>query len=430
MVLSLGLFLGISFVLIAGALVYDSSGYFGFASPVGIFYLLFVLFIYVGTILLKIGITLSYAESVPTYPLLLGIAIFVFALGAYTTKTILDFDSFEETYTYANRSVKSDIGTNVYLFVVIASMVLAFWVTLVYAQNGSPLLSDISYRSWAASMSWGMVAITLLLPFSSLLLLSYGYAKQNTLFWRCGIIALGLSLLFMLLTSRRYPVLDFGIWAVCLYTYLRFKEYVDMARILVYGAALAVPFFVGVQLVRHPEPGAIENVLIAAGRYMRNRILLSEATGVNYIFATFPQEHDFFGGALFVDQAISILPGFGHDVSFGSTLFDAVFAGEGGYMPPTFIGEMYADFGLIGYVGLFTWGGILQTIFVVFVRIRKTPLTVVLFAITSGLLGRSLIQGFLSPTNQIKYIVLFVLPLVLLSVTVPELRFVVSKRKL
>jgi hypothetical protein len=273
-----------------------------------------------------------------------------------------------------------------------------------------------------------MLGITLLLPLITLLTLVYGYAQQESLIWLAGIIALSATLAFMILTSRRYPILDFGIWTICLVSYLRFRNYSEMTRILLLSALVVIPFFLGMSFIRNPRFGDFQSMLIASWRHFRNRIFLTQATGVNYIFTAFPNTYDYFGAGFLVDRLVSILPG-GHSPSFGGELFDAVLAGDGGFLPPTLVGKLYFSFGGLGLVGLFVWGILLQTMFIAFVRIQKTPLTVVLFAVFSGLLGRSLIQGFLSPLNRIKYVFIFLLPLVLLALKLPEVRVVMRSEQ-
>ena len=418
------LVLGAFLVVISGLIILSANGFFGFVSPTGIFYGLFVVFIYIGTVLIHYDVTLPYAVPVESHPLLLGSAIFLFALGTAFPNLLLGFEPFRETKGYAEKQPTPGLNTNIRIAVMSVAGVLILWITIIYFRSGSPLLSTISFRSWVAAHSWPMLGITLFLPFITLLILVYGYSQQEVIIWRAGMIAFAATLIFMLLTSRRYPILDFGIWTICLISYLRFKNYFEMTRILLLSALVGIPFIVGISLIR--SPGALENTLAVGWRRLRNRIFLSQATGINYIFTTFPRTHDYFGVEFLLDRIVSILPGYGYGRSFGETLYNEVFTGRGGFLPPTLIGRLYISLGKIGLIGLFVWGALLQTIFIVFVRIKKTPLIVVLFAICSGLLGRSLIQGFLAPTNTIKYLVVFSLPLVLLALKLPEIKIAIQ----
>ena len=422
------LVLGILLVLISGLIVLCSSGFFGFVSPAGIFYGLFVIFVYVGTLLIHYGVTLSFAIPVESHPLILGGAIFAFALGTAVPKYLLGFESFKETRQYAKKRPEPRMNRNINKGLLMIASVLILWIAIVYLRSGSPLLSTISFQAWVAAHSWPMIGITLLLPFVALLTLVCGYAQQASLIWGAGIVALCITLAFMTLTSRRFPALDFGIWIICLISYLRFRNYSEMTRLLSVSALVVCPFFLGISLIRNPRPGAFESMLIASGRHLRNRIFLTQATGVNYIFTTFPHTYDYVGVEFLLDRLVSVFPGYRHRQSFGGKLFDTLLAGDGGFLPPTLIGKLYFSFGMFSLVGLFVWGILLQTVFITFVRIQKTPLTVVLFAVFSGLLGRSLIQGFLSPINRIKYVFILLLPLVLLALKLPEVRVVMRSK--
>lgn len=418
------LIVGILLVVVSGLIVLSSNGFFGFVSPTGIFYGLFVVFIYIGTVLIHYGVTLSFASPVESHPLILGVAIFAFALGTVVPTFLFVFDPFKETRRYASKRPKTRVNRSVHKGLLAIAGVLILWIAVVYLRSGSPLLSNVSFRAWAAAHSWPMIGITLFLPFIALLTLTYGYTQQDSLIWRAGILTLGTTLAFMILTSRRFPVMDFGIWTICLISYLRFRNYSEMTRLLLVSFLLAISFFLGISFVRNPRPGGLEGILIVSGRHLRNRIFLTQATGVNYIFTTFPHTHDYFGGEFLLDRLVSVLPGYGHAQTFGGELFDTVLAGDGGFLPPTLIGKLYLSFGGLGLIGLFIWGVLLQTVFVAFVRIQKTPLTSVLFAVFSGLLGRSLIQGFLSPVNRIKYLFLLLIPLVLIALKLPEMQVI------
>lgn len=421
-------FLSILLVSLAGLMILWSTGYFVMVSPAGIFYGLFVLFIFIGTILISVGDTLSYAQPVRPHPIELGLAISMFAAGVLLTSTVANFDAFAETQSYAYSPVVAKLNGNFYRALIPFLALLTVWIGWAFTKFGSPLFGGVAYVKWVSQLSWEMVGITVLLPFLTLLFLTVGYAKQDTRYWRLGVIALILTSGFMILTSRRYPMFDFAIWATCLYLYIRFRNFNQIGKILGYGLALGVTFFVGIELIRNPGPGPSEGAIAAGVRYLRNRIILSEATGVNYILEHYPQETGFLHGQFMADQLISLYPGLDRKIRVGNEIFDSVFTGEGGYLPPTMIGELYIDFGLAGFVGLFVWGVILQTVFMFFIRIPKTVINVVLFAVITGLLGRSLITGILTPINQLKYLALVLFPLILLGLKFPEVNVALGGR--
>lgn len=421
------LVLGTLLVLISGLVILISSGFFVFVSPMGIFYGLFVVFIYIGTIFIHYDVTLAYAVPVESHPLILGGAIFLFALGTVVPKYLFGFRSFKETRQYARKRPESWVNDNFQKGVLIIAGILVLWSIVVYLRAGSPLLSPIPYREWVAANRLLMLGVRLFLPLTTILILVYGYAQQESLIWRVGIVALGATFIFMILTSRRYPVLDFGIWIFCLASYVRYRNYSQITRILSVIVLVTIPFFLVISFIRAPVDGSFETVVIGVWRRLRNRIFLSQATSVNYIFTIFPHNRSYFGVEFLMRRVISILPG-GSAPSFGEELYNSVFAGSGGFVPPTLVGKLYFSLGRLGLVGLFIWGVLLQTIFIGFVRIQKTPLAVVLFALTSGLLGRSLIQGFLSPVNSIKYVFVLLFPLILVALKLPELRVAVGDK--
>ena len=72
---------------------------------------------------------------------------------------------------------------------------------------------------------------------------------------------------------------------------------------------------------------------------------------------------------------------------------DRVYEGTAGVMNAAFIGEAYANWGWIGVFGSIIWVGfIIALLFIVIMKIKKTPATLAFLAVMTQMIG-SMTQG-------------------------------------
>lgn len=215
--------------------------------------------------------------------------------------------------------------------------------------------------------------------------ISFGYLKQTgALRDRIWFLTmLGASCLILTYDLSKAPIVIFALG------FLMFRVLSDgrVSRTVFYafGAMallilLASYWFIG----KVTDP----SVLFAYNRGIGGRILLSQAAGTYFAFEHFPDTQPFIGFAS-LSTFISNAAGLEHSdraARIMMTIFNpaGVEAGKAAVMNSLFIAEAWANFGLIGvllapiYVGVF-----IQTIFLFFLRSKKTPVLLGVFAYLS-----------------------------------------------
>ncbi|GKW13270.1 polymerase [Pectobacterium carotovorum subsp. carotovorum] len=118
------------------------------------------------------------------------------------------------------------------------------------------------------------------------------------------------------------------------------------------------------------------------------RILLGQISGLPMMLDIFPNVHDHIGFAS-MSQALSELLGHGYverSARIAMEYFNprGVAEGTAGVMNTLFIGEAWANFGIVGVFISPIWVGFLiQTLYILFLRFDKNPLTLAFFAYSS-----------------------------------------------
>ncbi|HDK27937.1 MAG TPA: hypothetical protein ENG48_12730 [Candidatus Atribacteria bacterium] len=184
---------------------------------------------------------------------------------------------------------------------------------------------------------------------------------------------------------------------------------------------MILTLFISIGVHRYIKTGESSNIIELAFKVIERRIIQIEASTALFIIEKFPNRFPYFYGYTIWDKLKALLPGIRADFSFGHWLFAEFFAVRGyrgeriGFLPPTFIGEFYANFGLLSIVFLLIWGGLLQLFYIMFIRKCNTADYVILSSIAIAFLGRSALLSFYIPIyvslfSLFCYLVLFRLP--------------------
>ncbi|HNW81258.1 MAG TPA: O-antigen polymerase [bacterium] len=219
----------------------------------------------------------------------------------------------------------------------------------------TPVLSYISYAYYKMSKSKKDFVWFELMFFSSIMILTYNIAKSPLVTYLIG---------FLLL-----HILIEGSVSKKLFIFAGFISFVILAYLYLSTMGLGISDFASlVTSVNQGIPG---------------RILLSQSAGTFFSFDIFPDRHNFLG----ITSLSNILSGiFSIEKSDRSARIimsivmpSAIEEGTGGVMNTLFIGESWANFGLIGVVFAPIWVGfVIQWSYVTILKSKKTPLMLAL----------------------------------------------------
>lgn len=411
---------------LASFLIYKHSGRLNILDPALLFLLLYTIFIYIGTIFLYIHNEVSAMSLI-----MVSTGLLSFSIGTFIAAILLNFHPKLEIGRFRNRKINDTIkGTKFNLNAMLA-ILSAFLIIITMVQAfGIPMLSKNpteAYVSMARSNASSAITLSfqIILPLFSMLVLAKGllYNQRVTRLFAI-LLAIISTLLMIIMTSRRYFALDFAMWIIIMYSC--FHKLRMKAKWLVILALGFLIFFSAFELIRLPPAQqhiSFGDKMLYLMDRIEHRIFLTEATGVNILLTLLPAKHDFFWGYTYTEQMKSIIPGQKPEFLLGDWLYEAKFGKSSipGYLPPTALGELYANFGLLALFGMFIWGYILQFVFITFVRSRKKYIhNFVLYAIITGHFARSSLLGLYGGLINIIYIflgfiALFILPQMFLT---------------
>lgn len=147
------------------------------------------------------------------------------------------------------------------------------------------------------------------------------------------------------------------------------------------------------------------------------RVAISQISSLYKHVEIFPAEHPFIG----VGSVSQVLPGIDHSERSARIVMEIaapswIELDMGGVFNTLFVGEAYANFGIMGIIISPLWlGFLIQTLFIFFVRLRKTPLFLGFFVYYS--FNSNLTGGINEYIYNVQVIMLTVMVLLLLVIS-------------
>jgi len=226
---------------------------------------------------------------------------------------------------------------------------------------GVPFLSDDAQGVRAAYNGIVFDVFRWLVPPAALMSVAYALARNDRRSWAVAGAANGALLLLMFLTaSRALPfelaaaIILLGLWGG-----RRLARRTWLAL-----AAIALIFFVGVQLLRVSKEGGFRDLpdvaAFVVGRTV-DRVALIQAKALEVVATDIPSRQPFYGGSTYV-RWLSTIRGEPPPEALGYWIYDQIFPGQpGGFATPGILGELWANGGIpLVALGMTLFGAIVQ----------------------------------------------------------------------
>jgi hypothetical protein len=316
-----------------------------------------------------------------------------------------------ENVVIGNKNSKDFLIKSIFFF----SLVL---LLLFYVKVGIPALSphpELRYiEIMKEEFKW---TFTLFAQFIFPIYLIYRFVIRKGL--RFDLLAT-IGAIAILGMTRRYPIVDALMIVI---VGLNFVGYRWKPRIII-GAFLFLiilfilmnytrsrEFYIGLSFFEIARSQAVDII---------RRLFISQGTAAVLAIQSIPYEYDFFQGFTYLDHIMAVVNRTPPDISLGKLLFQERFfriheiQGEG-YLPPTFIGEAFMNFGLYSFVFMAAIGALIQAIYIIFIRTKKLEVEFVLFSVFTTYFGRSAILGLSAFLINFTYFVLVYLSIVVIT---------------
>jgi hypothetical protein len=218
------------------------------------------------------------------------------------------------------------------------------------AGNGIPFLTS---DAQATRLAYGGIAFDLfrwLVPPAALAVLATALAQPGRGRWVAAGLALGVVGGVLFLTASRALPLELALAALLLVWWAGRRL---PGRVWIVLGLLTMVFFIGVQLLRVGPHGGFRDIFdvgqFAAGRTME-RLALIQARTLELIAVQIPSQQPFYLGGTYI-RWLAPLHGSAPAPALGTWLFAQVLPGSsGGFVTPGFIGELWANGGIVATV--------------------------------------------------------------------------------
>jgi hypothetical protein len=211
---------------------------------------------------------------------------------------------------------------------------------------GIPFLSNDAQGVRAAYNGLIFDVFRWLVPPATLIAMAVALARGDRRVWILAIAANGGLLLLMFFTASRALPFELGseMILIALWAGRRMARRTWLAL-----AAVALVFFVGVQLLRVSQEGGFRDLpdvaQFAVGRTL-DRVALIQARALEVVAARIPSQHPFYAGSTYI-RWLATLRGEPSPQALGYWIYDQIYPDQpGGFATPGILGELWANGGV------------------------------------------------------------------------------------
>lgn len=251
-------------------------------------------------------------------------------------------------------------------------------------------LRIISGREFSGNVYIKNFFALLMMPILSYVWVFYYFRTKNALDLLVALFCFILSLSILYYDFSKSPMLSYILSFIFVYFYGKGK--VNKAVLIT-----AVSVVILLVFILYSYNGLASNGFFNYNTGPIGRILLGQSSGLYMMLNIFPDDYSFIGVAS-LSELLSNVFGFEYLDRAGRTAMiafnpKAVEAGTAGVMNTIYIGEAWANFGVVGLILAPIWVGfIIQTLYIYFLKSPKTPLHLAFFVSFS--LGGAVTGGF------------------------------------
>ena len=400
------------------------------------FYLI-IIQAYIGCLLINCGFnkhyTLGYLldrRSIDTTTYFLWILMLLLPLTMMVVYKLFRFEANREYEEYLNKEIEEKDDPIV--FYVITAFAVIQLILLIYYFNEIGYVPLYKLIVHEAGFEFGTeririqginlfnsgiltnLLIKLSIPFASYIAAAYMLASKRTKWGMLALILFIMSAFVKTIDFSKSPLVFYALVLVfiCIFTK---KGGLRAISVTVFGGSMA-----GLLLIVYKLQGYTGSFFDIYNGVI-GRTLFTQFGTLCYHFDLFPKTFGYLHGRSLTPTVLKII---GIDPKlylrsgkivmafYGS---EKVYDGTAGVMNCLFMGEAYANWGVIGALLSIIWVGIvISLLFIAFVRIKKTPVSIAIFAFLTQLIGNATQSGFVDFLYNSTIIIVIVIGLLLL----------------
>jgi oligosaccharide repeat unit polymerase len=439
-------------------LIYLTNQCFIILNPLTTFFIFYIIFIFIGSNIHFFNADMKHIEPIVfnlrhNYPLLIGVnlGMVLFCAGAYFANIFRKFKPKYEIEKYKNSNILDNfisLQNNIVIWFIFASiLVIVLALIICYGKNlpvfylfnnlgDSIAINDMRVDLYQNSVFSFFIKIFLgtLLPIVNLIVISWYVSIKNKKLKFFLIFFILFSIFTQIITSHRGFIL-FYVWLILIFIINTSKK-VNIKTIFSFiffmlFSFLLITYFKFANSASYMGVNAFDLL----STMLLERFCFIHSLGLAFIFENFPKFYNYFHGSTFIGSFIAfVTPGPGDEnTNFSIWLAKEMFYGISNIkatsnLPTCFIGEFFANFGIIGVLlSMFSAGFIGQLIYIYFIRQTKTIFKVVILVMFIDYFSRLAIGDCLPNLYDIIFICFPFLIAIRISDNVQK-RFFIKKK--
>jgi len=384
------IFISLFIYILSFSIMSSNSGFPQVLSPALLFFIFYTIFIYAGSVIL------AATESKYVLLYIATSSIISFSLGVFCISKVKGFHALKEFEIYLSRPIVNNWHNAWFL----NSFIFLFFITLImvwmyFKTYGVPLLSEDIQRARTQAIhgsDYYIHFVNILLPFVALTLLARAFFSPSLITKLFTYLFSIFTALCLVATAFRSPILHFFIMVIFLSQFLRGFA---LKRLFIYGCTGFI--ILSILTILRRFKGTAEdfdfvffNLLIPR---LFHRIILVNPLNVTKISEFIPSAAPYMLGKSYIMDIATVAPG--PDVGFAGYMTEQAVRVGRTAMTPTLVGELYANFGLVGLpIGMFLSGCAVHYLFIWFLRQKRTIGTTVFFSCVSLWLSKLVMSGW------------------------------------
>jgi hypothetical protein len=419
----------LSLVLAGSALytAYRLNGHRRLLSPLLLFVLFTLGMLYLGSLIILLGYHRVFVVRLSPALLVIGESLLMTCIGACLVEEFGQGTVGEHAVRYLARPVEDMRDTGLFFIWMTGYTIAAFifapgmFLAHGFAWQTSLVHNYAEMRPTTTGItpdSLLIAAALVLFPIAALFRNAAALCSRERQDVRVALLSSGAAIGVSVLAADRNVALDFMFFTLILALLLGRADVLRPRRLLP-PVALGAVIFVLVPLLRDP---LLRHSAAAGGRVIgklfftvADRVLVSEAEALTFQVNHVGKDYPYFGGATYADQLLTVihmgkpspLP---HWLPLHSRVGGYSKPGDVPFLPPTFIGEAYANFGLLGMLLLsFIMGCTLQWYWRRLMRAPRRIDRLIFASIVIEYLARSSILGMFAFLHNFEFAAIVVL---------------------
>ena len=299
------------------------------------------------------------------------IYLFFIALGTVFTRALFKFRK-KEINQFKNKKYFIESNKTSFYIINTVATLMSLILAMLYFKDGIPFFADNKEAMRVEMIRGGgyfFLSITLLLPLFSFNGWIYAKHKKDVAFKIFYVFMICINILLMILSMFKSPIARIVLILFIFYMLFK-KKKVNLKKLIYPITIICIIIFSFILFSMGDAEHAFE--------YLIKRLFLMNSYDLYHIFEYFPESIDFLWGKGLIMDIKALAPGPG--ISFDGWMYSLIYPYYQQAGINSSVGEIWAEVGMLFPMVAFFWGGLLELVFIKFIRDPQTVSNILFYS--------------------------------------------------